>query len=104
MFPYQKFVLVFGLEHGGHLLQVDPVSLLLQLWGEEDRDDPLCDVSQVEVVLALHHSLHHTLHTEAPKNIKRGFEKGEKNERQSRGSGGHGERQSKVDTGHQVKI
>lgn len=56
---------MLGLEHGSHLLQVEPVSLLLQLRGEEDGDDPLCDVGQVEVVVALHHSLHHPVHAEA---------------------------------------
>lgn len=65
-FPHQKLVLVFGLEHGGHLLQVQTVPLLLQLRGEEDRNDPLCDVGQVEVVVALHHPLHHSVHAETP--------------------------------------
>lgn len=64
--PHQKFVLVFGLEHGRHLLQVEAVPLLLQLRGEENGDDPLSDVGQVEVVVALHHSLHHAVHAEAP--------------------------------------
>ena len=62
----QKLVLVFGLEHGRHLLQVHAVPLLLQLRGEEHGDDPLGDVGQVEVVVSLHDSLHHTVHTEAP--------------------------------------
>lgn len=63
---HQKLVLMFGLEHGRHLLQVDAVPLLLQLWRKEDGDDSLSDVGQVEVVVALHHALHHAVHTEAP--------------------------------------
>lgn len=84
---HQKFVLMFGLEHGGHLLQVEPVSLLFKLWGEEDGDDPLCDVSQVEVIVALHHSLHHTVHTEASGGTEQG-------------SGGHAEERQRERDGH----
>lgn len=65
VFSYQKFVLVLGLEHGGHLLKVETVSLLLQLWGEENGDYPLGDVGQVKVIVALHHSVHNPIHTEA---------------------------------------
>lgn len=56
---------MFGHEHGCHLLQVEPISLLLQLGREEDGDDPLGDVGQVEVIVALHHSVHHPVHAEA---------------------------------------
>ena len=58
--------MVFGFEHGSHFLQVGMVTLLLKQWGEEDGDDPLCDVGEVEVVVPLHHSLHHPIHAEAP--------------------------------------
>lgn len=63
---YQKLVLVLGLEHGSHLLEVATVALLLQQRGEEDGDDPLGDVGQVKVIVSLHHSLHHPVHTKAP--------------------------------------
>lgn len=62
---------MFGFEHGSHLFKVEPVSLLLQLWREEDRNDPLGDVRQVEVVVALHHALHYAVHTEAPGEIEK---------------------------------
>lgn len=57
----QELVLVFGFEHGRHLLQVPAVTLLLQVRQEEDGDDPLCDVGEVEVVVPLHHVLHHLI-------------------------------------------
>lgn len=62
----QKLVLVLGLEHGSHLLEVATVALLLQQRGEEDGDDPLGDVGEVKVIVSLHHALHHPVHTEAP--------------------------------------
>ncbi len=100
LFPHQKFVLVFGLEHGSHLLQVHTVSLLLQLWGEENGDDPLGDVGQVEVVVPLHHSLHHAVHTEAPGRAeKEKMEEKGKDEmewRKSRGQVGHREKGARV--------
>ena len=64
--PHQELVLVLGAQHGGDLLQVDPVPLLVQQRREEDGDDSLGDVGQIEVVVALHHALHHPVHTEAP--------------------------------------
>lgn len=79
---HQKLVLVFGFEHGGHLLQVEAISLLLQLGGEENGDDPLSDVGQVEVVVPLHHPVHNAVHTEAPERAQVGREKrGRKEER-----------------------
>lgn len=66
LFTHQKLFLVFGLEHGSHLLQVQPISLLFQLRREEDGDDPLGDVGEVKVVVSFHHSLHHTVHAETP--------------------------------------
>ena len=109
LFPHQKLVLMFGLEHGSHLLQIEPVSLLLKLRGEEDGDDPLGDVGQVKVIVTLHHSLHHTIHTEAPgETVKKKWrEKGEKKKRR-RGNKGRGvmqrDTERKVDTGQNVTI
>lgn len=65
----QELGLVFGFEHGGHLLQIPAVTLLLQVKREEDRDDPLCDVGQIEVIVPLHHTLHHFICTFTPADI-----------------------------------
>lgn len=59
----QELVLVLGFQHGSHFLQVSAVLLLLQIGQEEDGDDPLGDVGEVEVIVALHHMLHHLVHT-----------------------------------------
>lgn len=102
LFPHQKFVLVFGLEHGGHLLQVETVPLLLQLWGEENGDDPLGDVGQVEVVVSLHHSVHNAVHTEAS---ERGREEkgGRKKEKRERAGFGW-DTERKVHVGQSVSV
>ena len=71
----QELVLVFGLEHGKHFLQVAPVTLVVQVGKEEDGDDPLGDVGQVEVIVSLHHSLHDPLHTLGPAEEDREREK-----------------------------
>lgn len=68
----QKLLLVLGLEHGGDLLEVGAVTLFLQRGREEDGDDALCDVGQVEVIVALHHPVHHTVHTETPARARGG--------------------------------
>lgn len=65
----QELVLVFGFEHGRHLLQISAVTLLLQVRKEEDGDDPLCDVGEVEVIVPLHHMLHHLICTFTPAGI-----------------------------------
>lgn len=62
----QELGLVFGFEHGGHLLQISAVTLLLQVRQEEDRDDPLGDVGEVEVIVPLHHMFHHLICTFTP--------------------------------------
>lgn len=85
LLPHQKLVLVFGLEHGCHLLQVQAVPLLLQPWREEDRDDPLRNVGQVEVVVPLHHSVHHPVHTEAPERRPAEGQPSEKREEKEEG-------------------
>lgn len=41
---------MFGAQHGGHLPQVGGVALLVHTAGEGDRDDPLCDVDQVQLI------------------------------------------------------
>lgn len=51
--PYQVVVPVFWSQHGGHLPQVGSVALLLHIAGEGDRDDPLCDVDEVQLVALL---------------------------------------------------
>lgn len=51
---------VFGSQHGGHLLQVGDVALLLHADGETEGDDPLCDVDQVHLMVLLH-GQNHTL-------------------------------------------
>ena len=51
--PYQVVVSVLGAQHGGHLLQVGAVALLVHAAGEGDGDDPLCDVEQVQLVALL---------------------------------------------------
>lgn len=60
---------MFGFEHGGHFLQISAVTLLLQVWQEEDRDDPLCDVGEIEVIVPLHHMFHHLICTFTPGDI-----------------------------------
>lgn len=65
----QELGLVFGFEHGGHLLQISAVTLLLQVRQEEDRDDPLCDVGEIEVIVLLHHMFHHLICTFTPGDI-----------------------------------
>lgn len=65
----QELVLVFGFEHGRHLLQISAVTLLLQVRREEDGDDPLCDVGEVEVIVPLHHVLHHLICAFTPAGI-----------------------------------
>lgn len=62
----QELILVLGFEHGGHLLQIPAVMLLLQVRQEEDGDDPLCDVGEVEVIVPFHHMLHHLVCTFSP--------------------------------------
>lgn len=57
---------MFGLEHGCHLPEVEAVPLFFQQRREKDRDDPLRDVCEVEIIVSLHHSVHHPVHTEAP--------------------------------------
>lgn len=44
---------VFGAQHGGDLLQVGGIALLLRVAGEGDRDDSLCDVDQVQLIALL---------------------------------------------------
>lgn len=51
---------VFGSQHGGHLLEVGDVALVLHADGEAEGDDPLCDVDQVHLVVLLH-GQNHTL-------------------------------------------
>lgn len=58
----QELVLMLGFQHGGHFLQVSAIPLLLQVRQKEDRDDPLRDVGEVKVIVALHHMLHHLFH------------------------------------------
>lgn len=41
---------VFGAQHRGHLPEVSGVALLLHAAGEGHRDDPFCDVDQVQLV------------------------------------------------------
>lgn len=50
---YQVVVAMFGAQHGGDLLQVGSVALLLHVTGEGDRDDSLCDVDQIQLVVLL---------------------------------------------------
>lgn len=45
---------MFGAQHGGDLLQVGGVTVLVDAAGEGDGDDPLRDVEQVQVVVLLH--------------------------------------------------
>lgn len=61
--------MVFGFKHGGYLLQISVVTLLFQVWQEEDRDDPLCDVGEIEVIVPLHHMFHHLICTFTPGDI-----------------------------------
>lgn len=68
---YQKLVLMFGLEHGCHLPEVEAVPLFFQQRRKKHRDDPLRDVREVEIIMPLHHSVHHPIHTEAPEREKR---------------------------------
>lgn len=102
--PHQKLVLMFGLEHGSHLLQVNTVSLLLQLRGEEHGDDPLGDVGQVEVVVALHHSLHHAVHAEAPGGTEKEKMEGERKEEERERAWSRVKRDTerKVDMGQKI--
>lgn len=51
--PYQIVVAVFGAQHGGDLLQVGSVALLLHVTREGDGDDSLCDVEQIQLVVLL---------------------------------------------------
>lgn len=51
---------VFGSQHGGHLLEVGDVALVLHADGEAEGDDPLCDVDQVHLIVLLH-GQNHTL-------------------------------------------
>lgn len=44
---------VFGAQHGGDLLQVGSIALLLHTAGEGDGDDSLCDVDQVQLIVLL---------------------------------------------------
>lgn len=50
---YQVVVAMFGAQHGGDLLQVGSVALLLHITGEGDWDDSLCDVDQIQLVVLL---------------------------------------------------
>lgn len=61
--------MVFGFEHGGYLLQISAVTLLFQVWQEEDRDDPLCDVGEIEVIVPLHDMFHHLICTFTPGDV-----------------------------------
>lgn len=47
---YQVVVAMFGTQHGGNLLQVGSIALLLHTAREGDGDDPLCDVDQVQFI------------------------------------------------------
>lgn len=51
---------VFGPQHGGHLLEVGDVALVLHAEGETEGDDPFCDVDQVHLIVLLH-GQNHTL-------------------------------------------
>lgn len=51
---------MFGSQHGGHLLEVGDVALVLHADGEAERDYPLCDVDQVYLIVLLH-GQNHTL-------------------------------------------
>lgn len=44
---------MLGAKHGGDLLQVGSVALLLHTAGEGDGDDSLCDVDQVQLIALL---------------------------------------------------
>lgn len=57
---------MFGLEHSCHFFEIEAITLLIQQRGKEDGDDALSDVSEVEVVVALHHPVHHPIHTYTP--------------------------------------
>lgn len=50
---YQVVVAMLGAKHGGDLLQVGSVALLLHTAGEGDGDDSLCDVDQVQLIALL---------------------------------------------------
>ncbi len=57
---HQIVLAMFGPQHRRHLLEVGGVATFLGTGGETDRDDPLCDVDQVHLIVLLH-GLNHTL-------------------------------------------
>lgn len=62
----QKLLLMSRFQHGRHFLQVSAIVVFIQVRQEEDRDDPLGDVDQVEIITALHDVLHHAIHAVTP--------------------------------------
>lgn len=63
---------VFGSQHGGHLLQVGEVALLLHADGETEGDDPLGDVDQVHLMVFFH-GQNHTLAPRTTPTTSSGF-------------------------------
>lgn len=62
----QELVLVFGLQHGSHFLQVAAVMLFVQVGREEDGYDSLGNVGEVEVIVSVHDPVHHAVLTPTP--------------------------------------